>query len=472
MAYLKQGKIDKAKALTDKCFELFPDYLFARLTKAKNYIIDKDYEKAIEMLGGMHINGSTGLYPNRKTFHVSEVTNFYQCCALILINEGKIEAAESHLDLLDTIGEKFDKKDLTNDLRMRILAHRAKTTKEKMDKQKMQEVKSTDKPWVKNSLTPPEFHHAEIQWLYEEALDISEKKVQTLLALPRQTLIEDLKKVIDDSCARFDDFETEDWDEKTHNFMMHALWLLAELQAEEALSHALNVLRQDDDWLEYWFSDALTENLHSVFYHLGQNRLDILKDFIKEPNNHWTARAIASSVASLVVYNQPQRRQEVLDWYTDVCQFFLDNKDHKGGSDFILNGSLVSDISDFKGEELFPLLKKMYDANIVDEAISGDWEETMDFYKKHKHQPDIRNIETRTEAYADMVNWGKPIAAPVKKNMESMPRFLKPKQHTYQQTYGYTPTSTADSLKNIKSTPRNSPCPCGSGKKYKNCHGK
>ena len=471
-AYMKQGKTDNAKALMDKCFDLFPDYLFARMTKAKNYAFDEDFEKAKEMLGGMQLNGSTGLYPNRKTFHVSEVTNFYQCCALILINEGKIEAAESHLDLLDTIGEKFDKQDLTDDLRMRILAQRTKTTKGKMGKQKVQEVESTDKPWVKNSLTPPPFHHTEIQWLYENGLDISEEKIQTLLSLPRQTLIEDLKKVIDDSCARFDDFESQDWNEKTHNFMMHALWLLAELPAEEALPHALNVLRQDLGWLDYWFSDALTENLHSVFYHLGQNRLDVLKDFIKEPDNYWTARGLISNVVSLIAVYQPQRRQEVLDWYTDVLQFFIDNKDDKRVSDYILNGSLAEEILDFKGEELFPLLKKMFDANIVDQVLTGDWEDLMAEFEEFKSDPYLKNIETRAEAYADMVNWGKPIAPPVNKKIKSTPKFPKPKHQAYQQTYGYTPTSTADSLKNIKSTPRNSPCPCGSGKKYKNCHGK
>ena len=114
----------------------------------------------------------------------------------------------------------------------------------------------------------------------------------------------------------------------------------------------------------------------------------------------------------------------------------------------------------------------MFDANIVDQVLTGDWEDLMAEFEEFKSDPYLKNIETRAEAYADMVNWGKPIATPVNKKIENTPKFSKPKHQAYQQTYGYTPTSTADSLKNIKSTPRNSPCPCGSGKKYKNCHGK
>jgi tetratricopeptide (TPR) repeat protein len=480
ISYQKQGKMEKSSAVMKKCFSLFPDYLFARLAMAKEYMIQKDFEKADTMLGHKNLQG---LYPERKVFHISEVINFYQCCAHVLITEGKFEAAESYIKGLNDIGINFNKGDLTNDLKSKIerqmdIKRREEELKilyqnqnenfdiedEGFDEEDEEffEVESTPKPWVENSTIPPLFHHLEIQWLYEEGLDIPLEKIKTLLSLPRQTLVEDLKKVIDDSCARYHLYKEEDWNEKKHNFMFHALWLLAELQAEEALPHALNVLRQDMDWLDFWFSDAVTENLYSAFYHLGQNRLDVLKDFIEEPNNYWTARAIMGDVVSLVATRQPQRRQEVLDWYTDVCQFFLDNKAHVGVSDYLLNGDLAEDILSFRGEELFPLLKKLFDAEIMDLMMTGDWDEMMEDYKNPETESELRELQTREEVYKDTADWGKP-----KKY-----NYAKPAQKTYQPSYGYTPTSTADSLKNIKSTPRNAPCPCKSGKKYKNCHGK
>jgi Protein of unknown function (DUF1186)/SEC-C motif len=471
VSYQAQGKADKSMAVTNKCYELFPDYLFAIMAKAKDAAFKGNFQKAYALLSGMNLKD---LYPKRTLFFTGEVINFNSCCADILIEEGKFEEAETFLKLVDELGEKTGKKGLTDKQRQTIMfKKRLKFEAERRQQREEEEAKYNDddyeylevvatrKFWVETSDSPPQFYHPQIQWLYEEGYDIPQDKVTAILNLPRQTLIEDLKKVIDDSCARFDYFYETDWAENSHNFMLHALWFLAELKAEEALSHALHILRQDADWLEYWFSDALTENLHSAFYPMGQNRLDVLKDFIKEPNNATYARNIATKVASLIVHYQPQRRQEVLDWYTDVCQFFLSVKNDETISDYGLNGCIASDIIDIKGEELFPLLKTMFDEDIVDEMVMGDWDETMKFYDKYRGELNLQLIETRTEVYADMAKWGE----------SSLPS-PKPQTQSYHQTYGYTPQSTADSLKNIKNTPRNSPCPCGSGRKYKNCHGK
>lgn len=237
-------------------------------------------------------------------------------------------------------------------------------------------------------------------------------KAAEILALPRKTLIEDLIKVLDDSCARFNYFTAiGNYDEKTNSFPIHALWLLSELKAYEALPTALHLIRQPEYWMHYWFGDLLTEGLSDVFYRLGDNNLELLKDYAKEPDNYAFARAIAPNVVSMVAFYQPERRQEALAWLSDVCQYMIDNHELEGVSDYTFNSMLVHDVMDCKGEEFFNLLEEMYDMGIVDMSFNGDWEDTLSEYREYTQNRDTPSNPYRT--MQEMYDWMKEMNSPV-----------------------------------------------------------
>lgn len=63
-------------------------------------------------------------------------------------------------------------------------------------------------------------------------------------------------------------------------FIVHALFLLAELEAENSLPKILEFLSQDEEFVYFWLGDILTEDIQYVIYKLGKNKMKLLEKFL------------------------------------------------------------------------------------------------------------------------------------------------------------------------------------------------
>ena len=320
----------------------------------------------------------------------------------------------------------------------------------------------------------PVFNHSEIQSLYAYGWDLPESKIKDILALPRQTVVADLEKVIEDSIVNFADYEAIDYTDSTHTFSIHALWLLCELKAEESLPKVLDVLRQDDEWLTYWFSDLIHEMLPLNYWQLGVNRTDVLFDFLREPSDDWSPRAVISTALLHIAVYHEDKKAEIIEGYKSLIEYILIHKDNPqiANKDFI--GGFIIDIFDLHSLELMPYIKQLYDADLVLMGMAGSWEE----YQNDFNNPTIDKDphfkpQNMAEYYAEMLGiiarnteYAKNREAANKTAVKPFGLFKKPYKAHVQ------PTMDIKKLMQNKSTPRNAPCPCGSGRKYKNCHGK
>ncbi|NJN77684.1 MAG: hypothetical protein HC803_04600 [Saprospiraceae bacterium] len=99
----------------------------------------------------------------------------------------------------------------------------------------------------------PQYNHEIINELYEYGWTLHKANVlPTILALPRQTLIEDLTKVIEDGIDNFSEYErlieeeeTLTWENLT--FVRHAIYILAEIEATEAKAIIEKLLLQPEN---------------------------------------------------------------------------------------------------------------------------------------------------------------------------------------------------------------------------------
>lgn len=111
----------------------------------------------------------------------------------------------------------------------------------------------------------PEFNHPEIQQLYENGMRIDHNVIKEILCLPRVTLINDLETILEDVVRRYEYFkdkvDEDEWIEEGQTFLIHALFLLTELNATESLDKVLQLLRQGEKLLEFWFGDFLNEEV-------------------------------------------------------------------------------------------------------------------------------------------------------------------------------------------------------------------
>ncbi|MFK7904514.1 MAG: DUF1186 domain-containing protein [Chitinophagales bacterium] len=312
------------------------------------------------------------------------------------------------------------------------------------------------------SIKLPDFNHPEVCAFYEHDLSIPKEKVAQILQLPRATLIEDMETIIMDNIQRDEYFRNYEDEDNWLSFNMHAMWVLAELEAKEALPTLLEVLKQNDDFSEHWFSDYSTEGLWEMYYHLGKDRLDTLKEVLLKPG-YWVFRIIPSHVAKEIALHHPERKQEVLDWFGSVLDAFIEMEDDDKALDGDTISTVIVDLIGIQAKELLPQIKILYDKGAVFNGITGDFQSIEQGINHPKYKGEKGELKPSIyDRYEDAMTW-------YGYQMKYNPEAYKEK-HTPKKTPALPPVIQKPAVPILlKQVSKNAPCPCGSGKKYKRC---
>ncbi len=313
-------------------------------------------------------------------------------------------------------------------------------------------------------ITLPKFNHPEVRAFYEHDLSIPKQKVEQILQLPSATLIEDMETIIMDSIQRDKYFREFDEEDNWLSFNMHAMWVLAELKATEALPTLLEVLKQDDDFSWYWFSDYATEDLWEIYYYLGKDRLDLLKEVLLKPG-YWVFRIIPSHVAKEIALHHPERKQEVWDWFRSVLNAFIEMKDNDEALDGEVVASIVVDLIGLQAKEFLPQIRTLYNKGAIFNGITGNIQSIEQDINHPKYKSKKRKLKSSIyDRYEDAMTWHgykmKYDEAYEERNTPKKSPTLPP---VIQKSIASVPVTKE------KKVSRNAPCPCGSGKKYKRC---
>lgn len=230
---------------------------------------------------------------------------------------------------------------------------------------------------------------------------LADATIRDILSLPRESLIRDIEQMalFEVGCT-CEEISEERREERSPDILMHASFFLAELGAEDSLYVILEMLRQREEFYDYYFGDTGAEVFIATLYLLGQNRLLQLMEYMKEPGLYTFARCYVPTAVALIARLQPERRKEVIEWFRQVLLFYTENLAGNIYCDGTLVGMLVSDLLDIKAKELLPEIKAMYDTGLVDpyccgnyaaveeeffsnEFISGD-KYSLDIYERYK----------------------------------------------------------------------------------------
>ncbi|MEO8209662.1 MAG: DUF1186 domain-containing protein [bacterium] len=453
--YSLTGNLDKAIEINYLIVKEHPDYLFGKVNLAFEYLKNKQPEIIPEILGeAMEIKS---LYPNREVFHIEEVMSFYRIAVEYFVETGNIEQAEMRLKIMKDLDKDNSK---TKNAEERINIYHMMKGLENWNREtgNVRRSEFIQKTKYKQTKIEPVFINSEIKLLYQLSFQ-NFNSIKILLELPRESLIEDLKEVIVDCIVRYKYFKKEtEWAFYTHNFAFHSLFMLCELKAEDALDIVLDLFRQNEKFLDYWFSDSLTQDLWMVIYELGQNQLDKLRSYILEEGNFTYARTCINEAVSQIAMDFPERRNEILSWYYSVFNYFIEQKDNDKLIDTTLIGLMLWEILDLKATELEETIKKLYELDLVDIGTIGELDECLrDLHNKNYKGYKRKNFSFE-KVYKDFSEWEKS----VEKNSEKK---YGGDNEVPQEKYTPLPEQ-------YKGTGRNEKCPCGSGLKFKKCHGK
>lgn len=453
--YHQTNQSEKAFAFNRKAIEAHPNYFFSKLNLANEYMTKEEYDKVPEVLGENF--DLKEMYPERDTFHISEVMSMYKFAVIYYAYTKDFETAHSFLEQMKEIDE--------DDMEV-------KAAEEILYSEIFNEVKNNMEGEVERSIDvdtayqnetlktdSPEFNHPEIKLLYQQGIDITSDVIDQILNLPRTTLIEDLVTVLNDGIERFTFFENQGWEEEKTSFIFHAINLLTELNAVEQLPAVLNTLRQSDDYLEFFINDFLTECIWMSIYKLGENQLNTLENFMKEPAIYTYCRSAVSEAIAQILIDNKERRNEVIQWYAAIFEFYKNADIVNNVIDSDLIGLMIADVVDLKGVELLPEITALFKLNYVSIGICGDLEAVKHDINSSQIEVQKREILTMKEMYHDILTtW----AGNFNEEEDSSPSHFDSLPQE-------SPFNVQKTIASKQKVGRNDPCPCGSGKKYKKC---
>jgi HEAT repeat protein len=235
-----------------------------------------------------------------------------------------------------------------------------------------------------------------------------------------------LRMVQDEELNLADENSSEVW------APLHAWRALGQLQAETTVEGLLSILHWIDDVDDDW----LMEEMPVVLGNIGPAAIPAVAEYIADSTNGEFARITAARALSEIGQQHPQAR--------DRCVAVLSKQlAHYRQQDEGYNAFLISYLVDLKAVEAAPIMEEAFAAERVELPVQGDWEDvqlslgllkqrlTPEPFWEWVNESELERLQTATassEGRDETDSWGK--------------------------------------------VGRNDPCPCGSGKKYKRCHGR
>jgi SEC-C motif/Protein of unknown function (DUF1186) len=505
MAYVNTGRKKAAERIMKEMLEQHPDYVFgiSHFIRSMN---DKE-----ELLKHGHLlrtpRDISSFQKKRGLVHISEYVSYQQAACHYEALTGEVESAKERLRTLLELGvSKAIIKELGNIIHYAVTLNMKTRLESNRKNRKSVVTKPAFDP--KGVAAPPVFEHDIIREFFYQKTDdeMSEEEIASILSLPRESLIADLEKVVMDAIQRWDYIFSEEEKDNPADFLFHAFAFLFELKSEQSLDVVLNCFRMEEDFLNSYFGDLLEHICLSLLYALGEGQLDKLKSYVKEENRYAFDRIQISRTVAQIALHQPERRQEVIDWFVDVLEFHLEHPDNDNLIDTTFLSFTIAEALDFQAVELLPLITKINEQNWIEPDVAGDFmqiknilltpvignrkdplpEDIFEFYsfdyldRKEPMSPEeLASLEKMRsllmndpvermllDSMSDMLGFtrNKDENFDYNDTDEEEDDYLSKPQHSY-----FKPNSDTPIIRDSPKVGRNDLCPCGSGKKYKKC---
>jgi hypothetical protein len=324
-------------------------------------------------------------------------------------------------------------------------------------------------------MSRPTFAHPVFEQLFERDYFIDDALLREILAVGPETAVPELLKITDRTLDNFlaDELKDDDW--LGNYYFFHALYLLHELHAPEALDVYRRLLRLDSSATDFWFGDELFEEVPGLLARAGQTRLPELLAMLEDQEMLLHHRLVASGAIAQLAREQPGLRPAISEFLQRYLRHIIAHADQAAQlfpadteafgyalEDYL--GMLLVDMQEADLRELEPEMRELHRLGLVDESIGGGADD-IDFNEPYPLLPSP-DIFTRYQELRDDPDNYSPFhpdaAAIAKRRAQEEAEYAQYRRNLAQQQQ---PRQVLPKIG------RNDPCPCGSGKKYKKCCG-
>ncbi|MGI4831865.1 MAG: SEC-C metal-binding domain-containing protein [Janthinobacterium lividum] len=324
-------------------------------------------------------------------------------------------------------------------------------------------------------MVQPPFAYPVFEQLYTRDFFLADAVLREIIALGPAAAVPELLKITDTTLASYQASELADANWLATYYFHHALYLLHELQAPEALDVYRRLLRLDAAGTDFWFGDNLFEEVPELLAQAGQTRLPELLALLEDREILLMHRLVASEAISRLARQQPALRPAISAFLQQHLRHLIAHADQAtqlfptdpGAYGYELDGylgGLLADVQDAGLRELEPEIRELHRLGLVDESIGGGAAD-IDFVAAQPLRPSL-DIFARYQELRDDPDSYSPFhpnaAAIAQHRAEEQARHAQLRREHAARPQ---PRQVAPKIG------RNDPCFCGSGKKYKKCHG-
>lgn len=334
----------------------------------------------------------------------------------------------------------------------------------------------------------PQFQHAIINELFNYSWSTLYPTgiIDKVLALPRESLIEDLLKVLEHGMAHhysyIKEYNEDEIGWEKMGFLNHAVYFLAELKATNSKDTISRLFYFERDFYDYFFGDFITENLSPCLMRIYQDDYASLVQIVKDADAYEYVRMACTQVLENTVMLKPELRSTIIPFYKDIITELTErnkNLNMVNADDCGVLGCISAEILDMKATELDEAIKMAYEEDLVDMMFCGDYDEFKKELDHSKYQSPPQLYQPMNEYYEYWYEEIKKREEEEKKLREQQKIEVAKRQAAIErQQLNMNKIGQKAEIKHGtfqytgKKVGRNEPCPCGSGKKYKKCHGK
>lgn len=481
----QENKEGEARKLLVDLLERFPNYHFGKLMLARQRLYDNDLAGARRALN--NTVDIRAFLPGSEIIHQSIFQAFHRLLGEIELKSGQLEVAKDHLRLLLQLDPESQH---TQQLGLNIFQAGALKTifsrKEAAGQLATVEAKPSGK--YLPTLETPVLNHPEMGELMLLPPDSMPERVQqVLLALPRETLVADLCTLLIDSIRRLPYYLDDDSD-TVGSQAIHALAYLALLKAEAALPVVFDTLCEGEAYREYWFGDYADLSYTWYLTVVAEHNLDAFQAFARTRNLDWLDKSHVTRAVAQMGQHWPELRPQAIAWFSNLFQYLLDHAADKDLIDATFITFTMSEAVDLRAVELLPLFRELDQKGWIDVQMMGDLTKMEaiislepDPFDKEPRPLDLDDFysdnyldrrEATNRQFDLPFDEGDPVEAYL---MSMMMEMLTHQKEADEEAEGYwaPPLPPVETFRRtVPKVGRNESCPCGSGKKYKRCHGK
>lgn len=331
----------------------------------------------------------------------------------------------------------------------------------------------------------PYVHHLEVIRLTRQGFDLDSEYMRHVLALPRETLLEDLLSLMqmvppgpdgEELEALYNGKEGDAYrghvGECAFCFVSHALFFAGELGATELLGKVLNILSQIPAEMVLYAQDDLWQ----AFYQIGRKKPQLLLNFVSYESDDDFRGPVVEALGQLAL-QEPMWRDEIVKGLQEALKTILDRKDAmQFHPDSCFNGdrltatTIVTVLTQLGIVDAVPLISEVLSREMVDPAVCGNLKEIEKQILRPASRFWKREIRDIVQLYRSISNAG--TDAPFSQEESSILNVRSGRPERAYRKPGKRRTVKKVQARTGPKVGRNDPCPCGSGKKYKKCHGR